>query len=262
MGGSPEARKTKSGCLDSQDLTGMQREVYDRIVATMVPWADAAHFQSKTAGGRLIGPFNPLLFSPAIASCFFASQAAEEVHTTLSERMRQVVILAVGAVWKSEYELYAHSAVARKAGLSEQVTRTLAAGGLSDDLSEQEKIAQRYVTQLAAYHHVDDPLYRAAEAAFGGQGLVDIALLMGLYQTVCGLLNGFDIPAPAMPTDAAPRARLTTAASFLPPILPRKSGDSARQLDPHHGRYEGGALVSPPSSRRDAGQPHPAPYLR
>ena len=107
------------------------------------------------------------------------------------------MILAVGAVWKAEYELYAHSAVGRTAGLSEQAIRILAAGGLPDDISEEEKIAQRYVSQLTAHHQVDDSLYRAAEAAFGVQGLVDIAILMGMYQTVCSLLNGFAIPAPA-----------------------------------------------------------------
>jgi hypothetical protein len=47
-------------------------------------------------------------------------------------------------VWELDYELYAHSAGTRKAGISEEVIRTLATGGLPDDLSDQEKIAQRY----------------------------------------------------------------------------------------------------------------------
>jgi len=31
----------------------------------------------------------------------------------LTKRVREVVILAVGSVWKSKYELYAHGAVAK-----------------------------------------------------------------------------------------------------------------------------------------------------
>src|ERR1700751_6245464 len=132
-----------------------QREIYHRLDTTMIPWADGAHFQSKTDDGREIGPFNPILFSADISACFLDFHDGEEKHTSLSERVRQVVILAVGAVWKSNYELYAHGAAARKAGISEDAIRTLTTGGLPDDLSEQEKIAQRYAGQLSAEHHVD-----------------------------------------------------------------------------------------------------------
>ena len=106
------------------------------------------------------------------------------------------MILALGAVWKANYELYAHATAARKAGISEDAVRTLAAGGLPDDLSDQEKIAQPYARQLSSEHHVDAALYGAAERAFGHRGLVEIAYLTGAYHTVCALLNAFEIPAP------------------------------------------------------------------
>jgi alkylhydroperoxidase family enzyme len=113
-----------------------------------------------------------------------------------SQRVRQAVILAVGAVWKSNYELYAHAAAARKAGIPEDAIRTLTAGGLPDELSDQEKIAQRFARQLSAEHHIDAALYSAAEKAFGWRGLVEIAYRTGAYHTVCALLNAFEIPAP------------------------------------------------------------------
>jgi 4-carboxymuconolactone decarboxylase len=182
--------------LKPQALSPTQKEVYDLLNRTMMPWAEKADFQSKTDDGKLIGPFNPILFSPRISSPFLDFQEAEQKHTTLSERVRQVVILSVGAVWKSDYELYAHSAVGRKAGLSEEAIQVLASGGLPNELSEQEKIAQRYVRQLSAEHRVEADLYRAAEQAFEKQGLVDMAFLIGAYHTVCALLNGFKIPVP------------------------------------------------------------------
>src|SRR6202008_1934409 len=51
-----------------------------------------------------------------IATRFLKLQVAEERHTSLDERIRQVVILTVGAVWRAPYELYAHSAVAHHSG--------------------------------------------------------------------------------------------------------------------------------------------------
>jgi 4-carboxymuconolactone decarboxylase len=108
-----------------------------------------------------------------------------------------VVILSVGAVWKADYELYAHSAIALKAGLSEAAIRSLADGGSPEDLSDEEQVAQRFVRQLTAEHHVEEPFYRAAEAAFGREGIVAMTFLAGCYQVVCSLLNVFEIPAPA-----------------------------------------------------------------
>ena len=182
--------------LDPLTLSAAQIEIYDRLNATFVPWSDRINFQSTTNDGRLIGPFNPILFSPGISASFLDLHDAEEKHTSLSERVRQVVILATGAVWQSEYELYAHSAAARRAGISESAIQILAAGGLPDDLSEQETIAQSYARQFSAKHRVDADLYNAAVLAFGEKGVVDLTYLIGIYHITCGLLNSFDIPRP------------------------------------------------------------------
>jgi 4-carboxymuconolactone decarboxylase len=182
--------------LEPSALSTAQKDTYERLNRTWIPLANDVPFQSKLEDGRLIGPFNPILFCPEISSSFLDLQEAEQNNTSLSQRVREVVILAVGAVWKSHYELYAHAAVARKAGISEDAIRMLAAGGLPDELSDQEKIAQRYALQLSADHHVDPALYRAAEQAFGQRGLVEITYLTGIYHTVCALLNAFEIPGP------------------------------------------------------------------
>jgi 4-carboxymuconolactone decarboxylase len=115
----------------------------------------------------------------------------------LNERVRQVVILAVGAVWRADYELYAHSAAALKAGISDPAVKALANGEIPDDLSDDEKIAARVARELTTNHRVDDTLYRQAENAFGRKGLVDMAALIGAYHAVCTTLTLFEVPAPA-----------------------------------------------------------------
>jgi 4-carboxymuconolactone decarboxylase len=181
---------------DPAALNPAQRQIFDRMATRIVPWANDAHFQSTAEDGRLIGPFNPALLSPAIAGPFLDLQFAEQVHTSLSERVRELVILAVGAVWQADYELYAHLAVARKTGLSEETARAVATGGQPDDLSYDETIALRLTQQLSTSHRVDESLYQAAETAFGAKGLIDIAFLIGIYHSVCATLTMFAIPAP------------------------------------------------------------------
>jgi 4-carboxymuconolactone decarboxylase len=106
------------------------------------------------------------------------------------------VILAVGAVWCSAYELYAHSAAARVAGLSHQAVETLAAGEIPGELSASERAAWRFTHQLTAERRIERSVYDEARTVFGTHGVTDILLLIGAYQTVCGLLNAFEIPAP------------------------------------------------------------------
>ena len=144
--------------FDPQSLTPPQKDVYDSMNSTMVPWAESAGFTAKLPDGKLIGPFNTILASPEIAASFLALQASEQAHTALSERVRQVIILTVGAVWKSGYERYAHAAVARKAGLSQDAIRALSEGVETDELTQDERIAQRFTRQLTAEHAIDDAL--------------------------------------------------------------------------------------------------------
>jgi 4-carboxymuconolactone decarboxylase len=180
---------------DPATLDHEQRALFDRIVSRIVPWAEDAGFRT-TSGGRLIGPFNSALLNPAVTASLLDLHVTERTNTWLSERVREVVILAVGAVWQADYELYAHVALARSAGLSEDAARMIAAGEEPAELSHQEAIAQRLTRQLSADHRVDETLYRQAEDAFGAHGLIDIAFLIGIYHAVCATLTLFAVPAP------------------------------------------------------------------
>ncbi|HTX96179.1 MAG TPA: carboxymuconolactone decarboxylase family protein [Mycobacterium sp.] len=182
---------------DPAALTEAQRDLFDLMMNTMVPWARQVPFQSTTADGRLIGPFNPALLNPQTATKFLELQFAEQLNTSLDERVRQVIVLTVGAIWHADYELYAHAAVACKAGLSESAIRTLVGGGVPDDLSDRERLAQRVTRQLCTDHRLDDRLYHEAEKTFGTLGLIDMTSLIGVYHGVCITLTMFAVPAPA-----------------------------------------------------------------
>ena len=143
---------------DPTTLTGAQQELFNAMQAKQVPWAEKAGFQATTADGRLIGPYNSFLLHPEVAAKILEFSSAEKTHTTLSQREHEVVIIAVGAVWGADYELYAHCTLARNAGLSEHAVTTLANGGIPEELSEHEKIAARVARELSAHHRIGDEL--------------------------------------------------------------------------------------------------------
>src|SRR5262249_19441867 len=128
---------------------------------------------------------------------FVELQMFELINTSLPERGRQVVILPVGAAWRADYERYAHAAPPGAAGIPDHAAQARANGGIPDDPTGDRKIAGLPPGHLHSTHGVDDGLYREAEKAFGRQGLVDMAALIGAYHAVCTTLTLFEVPAPA-----------------------------------------------------------------
>ncbi len=183
--------------LQPGTLKPEQKALYDRVVSQAVPWAESSGFKAKQPDGTLLGPFNCILLSPKIATAFLElNQMSEGNDSTLSPRVRQVVILTVGAVWNSDYERYAHTAVARKAGLSEETIQALCKGEAAPALTPEEQVAQRFTRQITEKHQIDDQLYQEAVAVFRTEGIVDLLILAGCYDTVSSLLNTFQVPVP------------------------------------------------------------------
>ena len=122
-------------------------------------------------------------------------QSVEGKSTSLTERVRQIVILTVGSVWNAPYELYAHSAVAQTAGFMTEAIEALAKGDFAPGLTDEERLAQRFTKQFDL-EHVSQELFDKAKAVFGVRGIVDMLFLAGCYDVVCSLLKTFDVPVP------------------------------------------------------------------
>lgn len=176
-----------------QKLQGQAREVYDRLTKR---GGDNPPFRSRTDAGELIGPYNACIWSPAIGAAFLSAHEAEERATPLPARVREVIILSVGAVWGCAYELYAHRALAARAGLSQDAIDALASGQTLDGLSEDERTAQRFVLELTRDRRAQDATYAALEVAFGREGALAAIFLAGLYSMTATLLNALEVPVP------------------------------------------------------------------
>lgn len=182
--------------LSPRSLQPDARLLYDRLVKGRL--GSTSPFTSRVDTGELIGPFNAFLHAPAISDGFIAFHEAEEHATPLSARVREVVILSVGAVWGSAYETYAHCAVAARVGFLPDIVAKLAAGEACDDIGMEEQAAQRFTLELACHRIVSDANYAEAERAFGRDGVVALVFLVAAYSATCVMLNAFAVPAPSV----------------------------------------------------------------
>jgi len=180
---------------DKDRLDDAQRTLYGELMQRR---AEARPFRNATDQGELIGPFNAFLHAPQIGAAFLAAHEAEEAHTPLNRQIREIVILAVGSAWKSDFEIYAHVALASRAGLPDEAVAAILEGR-EPDLGTDERVAWKFGSELALTHRVSDETYAAALRSFGQDGVIAMAFLVALYHGTSVMLNAFDVPAPTDP---------------------------------------------------------------
>jgi 4-carboxymuconolactone decarboxylase len=181
---------------DPAALEGEARRLYEGLQEGPLRRGREFGYRAELPDGRLIGPFNAMLLTPEVSLGMLEWGEAEVRTSSLDERMRQVVTLAVGAAWGSGYELYAHSTAARAAGFSAAAVEGLAAGEGSEEMDGREAAAYAFVLALSAARRVDDDLYAATKEKLGERVLAEVVMLAARYQVTCFLLNAYEVPVP------------------------------------------------------------------
>ena len=181
--------------LKPGDLDQDQARARDRLAATRGADARAAGFTLELPGGELIGPFNAFLRVPGIFQALRDWATAIQQYG-LPADVQQVAVLTVGTAWRSDYEIYAHTAEARHAGVPDAAIEAILAGAQPIDLSPAADVAHRLALALAVDHAVDDDLYAEAQQAFGTEQLIALVTLIGRYMNTAAVLAAFRVPAP------------------------------------------------------------------
>jgi 4-carboxymuconolactone decarboxylase len=177
-------------------LSADELALYDSLLDKEIPWAENAGARAIAADGSLLGPFGPLLFSPDIATAYIEVLRADGRSTTLPPRLHEMVILTVGAACHCDYELYAHRLLATATGLGHEMIEAIASGERPDFDRAEEAAAYDFTLQLVTQQGIDDATYSKTKTELGDQALVDMVLLIGLYLTVCSIINAFNIGVP------------------------------------------------------------------
>lgn len=146
--------------------------------------------------GRLNGPFGVMLHSPSTGTALQELGAALRYRSTLTDRVRELAVLAVAAYHRCDFEAYAHEPLARRAGLLDSQLQALAAGAEVelDDPAEVASLA--LVRALLADGDAPDQVYASAREALQDPGLVDLTTLVGYYSLLAVQLRVFRVPTP------------------------------------------------------------------
>lgn len=141
------------------------------------------------------GPFLPLLRSPVLLDRVARMGEYLRFESVLDARVRELVICAVARHVSNQFEWTMHAPLARKAGVSEAAIEALRAGARPKDLRADEEAALDFTHELLQTNGTSDPTYAAALAAFGEQGVVELASLIGYFAMVSWVMNVARTPA-------------------------------------------------------------------
>jgi 4-carboxymuconolactone decarboxylase len=190
----PGARIAK---LAPSALDDEQRALYDAIAGGRRAQGPQL-FRLTDSKGRLEGPFNAFLLQPRLGSALQALGSSVRYETALSDRCREIAILLVAAHWRSDFEWYAHAAVARSVGLTDADLAVIQDSRYAE-LSGGEAVVARTVAALLNRGDLEDAEYREAVERLGLAGLFELLTLVGYYATLALQLRVFRVPAPDSP---------------------------------------------------------------
>ena len=182
--------------IPPEHLDADQRAFHEGAAAMIERRQFDRHFTTKDENGALLGPWSVWVRHPAIGAGAGAMSKAIADLDALPPRVREIVIITVGARYHAAYELYAHCAMARVVGLSDRQIAALCAGHRPEGLADEEALAFDCVSALAKGASLPGFLYAEAAKTFGANGLAQIVHLAGFYAYVSILLNAYDVPAP------------------------------------------------------------------
>jgi 4-carboxymuconolactone decarboxylase len=114
--------------------------------------------------------------------------------STLSARVREMLILRIGWRCQSAYEWAAHAPAGRRAGLTSDEIRMLARSGY-DGWSPADTAIVRAADELFDDDVISDATWKALDDQFDERQLLDVLITTGGYRMVSMVLNTFGVPA-------------------------------------------------------------------
>ncbi|HWD24969.1 MAG TPA: carboxymuconolactone decarboxylase family protein [Acidimicrobiales bacterium] len=178
------------------ELDEGQKALYDEIVGG--PRAGQANIAVLTDNdGRLQGPFNAFLLDPVLGEAVQALGAAIRYRTRLSDRLREIAILAVACSERSNFEWDAHHAIGKSVGITDEELAALGAGADAESFDDEDRLVSKLTRALVRGGDLDDALFAEAVAALGEAQLFDLIVLVGHYEMLARSLRVWRTPIPA-----------------------------------------------------------------
>lgn len=107
--------------------------------------------------------------------------------------LREIVILRVGHVTGSTYEVHQHKIVGRDCGMTDAQIDAVPEGETSNVFTDREKLAIRVTNEVIANVRVSNETFTAMQAAFTEREMTELLMVIGFYNMIAGFLENMQV---------------------------------------------------------------------
>lgn len=167
-----------------------------------MPTDDDKRIYDMLAGGegKAVTPTGPAaisLYSPKVAEAIQMLNQYLRFHGTLQPRDYEVAILVAAREFDQGYEWSGHEMAARRAKVPENVIDAIKYNKDIAGFSDRDALIVTFARDSFRKHRIDSDLYAKTVAAFGRQGTLELATIIGDYAMAAIMLNAADQHLPA-----------------------------------------------------------------
>lgn len=112
----------------------------------------------------------------------------------LPKRDTELVILRVGQLRDSHYELQHHRRIARRAGLDEATQRSIFAGPDADGLTDRQRALLSATDELVSTRTLSDAGWLQLSQHLDRPQLIEFVILAGQYDALAAALSALRVP--------------------------------------------------------------------
>ncbi len=144
---------------------------------------------------RKINLHRVLTHSPGGARHFSRLGRYIRFESTLDTRLREMAILQVGYLTKSEYEYSHHIKIGRDFGVTDEDIHAIMqeTAGQESGLPELDRAVLRAAREMTQKLRISDETFGILKKELDGRLLVDLVLVIGHYNGVVRILASLDI---------------------------------------------------------------------
>jgi 4-carboxymuconolactone decarboxylase len=134
-----------------------------------------------------------LMWSPGMAEAMIDFNDVVRYKISLSDSLRELIILRVGHLCDAPYEIHHHERISREIGMSEELIAAPKIGASAAGLDATQRLALSITDDLVKDRRVSDANFPSAIKVFGENGLQEILMLAGCYVIACTFLRTWEV---------------------------------------------------------------------
>ena len=143
--------------------------------------------------GRVYNIFSTLARYPKLLKRWLPFANHVLFKSTLAPREREILILRIGWLCRSEYEFAQHVVIGRRAGLADADIQRIIDGPDAAGWSAFEAALVRAADELRRDAVVSDATWEALSTHYGPDQLMDVVFTVGQYNLVSMALNSLGV---------------------------------------------------------------------